>query len=51
MERRYGRTSRSIRLPSGADGDKVTAKYENGVLKISVEKKKNEAKKAKIAIN
>jgi len=36
MERSYGAVSRSLRLPPGCDASKVTAKHENGVLKVSV---------------
>jgi len=43
-ERSYGRLARSIRLPVAVNEDKVTAAFENGVLKISMEKR--EQKKA-----
>ena len=32
----YGRFERRIRVPSGTDLDKITAKYTNGVLEVSV---------------
>lgn len=35
-EFRYGRLSRSIRLPQGADETDVTASYEDGILEIRV---------------
>lgn len=38
-ERRYGRISRSIQLPSAVDPDKVEAVYTDGVLKIVVAKR------------
>jgi len=39
VERRFGSFSRSIRLPEGADPEKhVTAKFENGILEVLVEK-------------
>lgn len=38
IERRYGSFSRSLALPSTADETKVEAKYENGVLKVTVPK-------------
>jgi len=37
-ERKYGKFSRSFRLPSGVDGSKVTASYSNGVLNVTVPK-------------
>jgi len=36
MERSYGAVSRSLRLPPGCDPSKITAKHENGILKVSV---------------
>jgi HSP20 family protein len=36
MERSYGSVSRSLRLPQGCDTSKITARHENGVLKVSV---------------
>jgi HSP20 family protein len=36
MERSYGAVSRSLRLPQGCDASKITARHENGVLKVSV---------------
>lgn len=35
-ERRYGSFHRTIPLPAGADGDKITADLANGVLTITV---------------
>jgi HSP20 family protein len=35
-EFRYGSLTRSVSLPQGADLDKITAKYDKGILKISV---------------
>lgn len=37
-ERRYGSFSRSVALPEGLDGDKADAKFENGVLTLSIPK-------------
>lgn len=37
-ERRYGRFSRSIRLPHPIDEGKVEANYDNGVLKLTLPK-------------
>lgn len=50
QERRYGKFSRSLRLPSNVDAEKVTADYENGVLKVFVPKSEV-AQPRKIAIN
>ena len=38
MERGYGSMSRNIRLPPHTDYSKIVAKYENGVLSISIMK-------------
>jgi HSP20 family protein len=48
-ERQYGSFSRSFSLPDMADGDRVEAKLENGVLTLSIAKKA-EAKPRKIAL-
>lgn len=37
-ERRYGSFTRSIKLPSGIESDKIEAKYESGVLKLHLPK-------------
>ena len=39
IEREYGSFSRSFSLPTAVDGDKVTADYKDGVLKIVLPKK------------
>ncbi len=48
-ERSFGKFQRSITLPENADTDKIAAKYDNGVLVITVPKKKieEEPKKTK----
>jgi HSP20 family protein len=38
IERRYGSFSRSIALPQAVNEDKIEAKYENGLLEVSVPK-------------
>jgi len=38
VERRYGRFERSFALPSGVDAEKVSAKFENGVLNVDLPK-------------
>lgn len=46
VERCYGKFERSLSLPDYVDPDKIKAKYENGVLTISLPKR--EEKKAKV---
>ncbi len=36
-ERRYGSFSRSLTIPEGVDESKIHARYENGVLEVTVE--------------
>jgi HSP20 family protein len=43
-ERSFGSFSRSLRLPEGIEEDKVEAKFENGVLRITAPKKAEAAK-------
>jgi len=47
IERSYGSFERVINLPAEVDEDKVEAKFEKGVLKISLPKKAVEERKAK----
>jgi HSP20 family protein len=49
-ERSYGAFSRTISLPAEIDADKISAKYKNGVLKLTVPKSRAEKPK-KIAID
>ena len=49
-ERRYGAFTRSIKLPSGIESDKIEAKYDDGVLKLRLPKAE-EVKPKRIAIN
>ncbi|HVK85621.1 MAG TPA: Hsp20 family protein, partial [Kofleriaceae bacterium] len=49
-ERQFGSFTRSFQLPELADGDKIAAKLESGVLTLTVGKKA-EAKPRKIAVN
>lgn len=48
-ERRYGRFQRAIRLPGNVDTDAAEAKFEDGVLKISLPKTE-EAKPKQIEV-
>ncbi len=50
FERQYGSFSRSFGLPDTADGERVEAKLDAGVLTLSIWKKA-EAKPRKIALN
>lgn len=49
IERRYGSFSRSLALPQAMDESKIEAKYENGVLEVTVPKAEI-AKPKKIAV-
>ncbi len=40
MEIDHGRFCRSLKLPEGADGNKIQARYRNGYLYIKISKKK-----------
>ena len=48
-ERQFGSFSRSFSLPDMADGERIEAKLENGVLTLTIAKKA-EAKPRKIAL-
>lgn len=51
-ERQYGAFSRSFRLPPDADGDKVQADMKDGVLTVTVPRRRAEAANArKISIS
>src|SRR5215467_1435136 len=43
MEREYGTFARSFALPTAVDGDKVTAAYQDGILKVVLPKRKKES--------
>jgi HSP20 family protein len=49
-ERQFGSFTRAFSLPDMADGERISAKLENGVLTLTVAKKA-EAKPRKIAVN
>ena len=49
IESFFGRFERSFKLPSDADSENIEAKFENGVLKLSIpRRKKPEGKKIEI---
>jgi len=50
VERKYGTFVRSIQLPKGVDTKEVKAKFNNGVLEISIPKGKEETTSANINI-
>ncbi len=50
FERSYGKFSRSFRLPSEVNADKVKAKHKDGVLEVEIPKSEK-AKAKKIEIN
>ncbi len=39
MERRYGKFERAVRLPESADGEKIKAHFDKGVLSIEIGKR------------
>jgi len=49
FERRYGSFQRSFEVPGGFDGDKVTAAFEDGVLRVTLPKRE-EAKPKQIQV-
>lgn len=49
-ERRFGRFHRAVRLPDRVDGDRVSASYRDGVLRVEVPKAE-EAKPRRIAVS
>ena len=49
VERSYGSFERSFRLPTSVDPDRISASYENGVLRLELSKKE-EAKPRRIEI-
>jgi HSP20 family protein len=50
VERQYGSFTRTFNLPTSVDGEKVSAVYDKGVLKIALPKKA-EAKPKQIKVN
>ena len=45
-ERRYGAFCRTIELPTGADGDKLSARYTEGVLEVTIPKSQRDMPKS-----
>ena len=50
LERGYGKFSRTLRLPEGLDAEKVTARFSEGVLEISIPKVEDKRMVKNIAI-
>eukprot|EP00357_Protocruzia_adherens_P004823 CAMPEP_0115022788 /NCGR_PEP_ID=MMETSP0216-20121206/31822_1 /TAXON_ID=223996 /ORGANISM="Protocruzia adherens, Strain Boccale" /LENGTH=118 /DNA_ID=CAMNT_0002395665 /DNA_START=15 /DNA_END=371 /DNA_ORIENTATION=+ len=51
VERCYGSFSRSIKLPSTANLEQVSAQYEQGVLNITVPKEEPRANKRRVVVS
>lgn len=45
VESRYGKFTRSFMLPDNVDGESITAKYEDGLLKIDIAKSEEKISK------
>jgi len=45
VETKYGSFSRSFQLPDNIDENSINAKYENGILNISIDKSEDKVKK------
>lgn len=45
VETRYGSFNRSFQLPDNVDEESINAKYENGLLHISIDKSEDKVKK------
>ncbi len=51
LERSYGAFERSFTVPEDADSENISAKYENGVLKLTIPKRpESKTKKVKIEV-
>jgi HSP20 family protein len=48
IERSYGEFSRSFSLPDNANNESIAAKFDNGVLHLTIEKKEPEKPKEKL---
>ena len=52
MESHYGSFERSLELPDNIDEDNINAKFKNGILEVSVNKKEKDSSATKqITIN
>jgi HSP20 family protein len=50
IEREYGAFTRSLALPTAVNGDKVTAKYKDGILKVVLPKNERKSTPLKVEI-
>lgn len=51
IETQYGSFSRSFTLPENADGAKINAKYNNGILELTIPKDEKKMLKQTIKVN
>ena len=51
QERRYGEFRRSLRLPQDADADKISARFEKGVLNVEIPKTGAKKRGRKISVD
>lgn len=51
IETQYGSFSRSFNLPENVDASKINAKYNNGILELSIPKDEKKALKQTIKVN
>lgn len=51
IETRYGSFSRSFALPENVNADKIAARYNNGILELTVPKDEKKALKTTIKVN
>jgi len=51
IETHYGAFSRSFSLPENVDGTKINAKYNNGILELTIPKDEKKALKQTIKVN
>ena len=51
VETQFGSFSRSFSLPENVDASKITAKYNNGILEVSIPKDEKKALKTTIKVN
>jgi len=51
IETRYGSFSRSFTLPENVDADKINAKYNNGILELTIPKDEKKALTTTIKVN
>ena len=52
VERRYGSFERSFEIPSGFDAGKITAQFDNGVLRVTLPKREeSKPKQIEVKVN